>query len=70
VRTVKGGEGYCRYCCKMVPLVTGVVFSQLIIHFTFNMASTAHGIPSQSCIGVLPDNTITHYMDDPKAAFE
>jgi hypothetical protein len=61
-------DGYCRYCCKMIPIMA---FGRVLItHFTFRMVSMRSDSAPDPCIGTVPDNTITHYMDDPKAAFE
>ena len=61
-------DGYCRLCRKMVPLV---VFSDvLVLHYTFKMVSRSVDNSPESCPGTVPDNTITHWMDDPKAASE
>lgn len=62
-----GLDGYCRYCRKMIPLSR---VGTMIQHFTFRMDSMARNETPDPCNGRMPDNTITHYMDDPKAAFE
>lgn len=64
---VPDNDGYCRYCWKMIPLT---VVGMMIQHFTFRMDSMARNETPDPCTGRRPDNTITHYMDDPKAAFE
>lgn len=61
-----GSEGYCCYCRKMVPLLVGL----MIQHYTFRMNSLVNDNTPEPCNGRMPDNTITHYMDDSKAAFE
>jgi hypothetical protein len=63
-------EGYCRFCFKMIPLTVGAASKILIPHSTFSMARYSDDATPVRCKGTVPDNTITHYMDDPKAAFE
>lgn len=62
-----GPDGYCGHCRKMVPLSR---VGRLIKHFTFWAMNLRANAPPAACAGWRPDNTITHYMDDPKAAFE
>jgi hypothetical protein len=66
-------DGYCRQCRKMVPVeltVAGLGTRVLEIHYTFFMVNSAVDSKAKSCTGRLADNTITHFMDDPKASFE
>lgn len=65
-----GPDGYCRECRKMIPLDALARRPSLVSHYTFFAINNSDVGSRQACVGTVPDNTITHFMDDPKASFE
>lgn len=61
-------EGYCGTCFKMVHLRPGYK-AALEIHYTFHMVSHSVDANPRPCTGTTARTSITHGMDDPKAAF-
>lgn len=61
-------EAYCIRCRRMVPATESKVLGlwRLADHFRFDLV---HGKDTVPCPAFFTDSTITHGMEDPKAAF-